>query len=123
MQLKSVVAGGGGLRPSQAVSVFLATLAASLCAVPPAVAQDAATEAKRLTKAEVESMVVGKKLQYVRASDGANVVWDLDRDGTAHYAPPKTMRNLTISGTYTVGDDGSLCFKWNQDKYVSMQDG
>ncbi len=82
-----------------------------------------AEEPIRLTKADVEAIAVGKKLQYVRASDGSTVTFDVKDNGTVFFSPPKTQRNLTISGNYVVGDDGSLCFKWNQDKYYPMQDG
>jgi hypothetical protein len=76
-----------------------------------------------LTKSEVEGIAVGKKLQYVRASDGTTVTFDVREGGKVWYSPPKTQRNITIGGAYTIGDDGKLCFKWEQDKYVSLQDG
>ena len=83
----------------------------------------AAQDAKALTKAEVEALVVGKKLQYTRVTDGSNVVFDIRDNGKVYYAPTRTSRNLSIQGAYTIGDEGALCFKWEADKYVSLQDG
>ena len=80
-------------------------------------------DAKPLTKAEVEGLVVGKKLQYTRVTDGSNVVFDIRDNGKVYYAPQRTSRNLSIQGAYTIGDEGTLCFKWEADKYVSLQDG
>jgi Protein of unknown function (DUF995) len=97
---------------------FLAKVA--LCAAASAaIAQDVLP----LTKPEVEALAVGKKFQYVRASDGSTVTFDVRDDGRAYYSPTRTSRNLTIQGAYTIGDDGTLCFKWDADKYVSLQDG
>ncbi len=47
-------------------------LAAALCIASFAVAQ----EARQPTKAEVESLVVGKKIQYVSTTTGATIGWD-----------------------------------------------
>ena len=97
-----------------------AVLAVSLVAVTSAFAD----EPTRLAKSDVETLVVGKKVRFTRASDGATVLWDVRGDGVAYLSPPNTQRNLTISGSYTLGDDGSLCFKWNNtDKYVNTTDG
>lgn len=94
-------------------------LAAGTMGASAALAQDV----KPLTKAEVEEIAVGKKLEYVRTADGANVVFDIRSDGKAYYSPPRTQRNLSIQGAYTISDEGTLCFKWQADKYVTMQDG
>ena len=96
-----------------------AVLAVSLVATTSALAD----EPTRLTKSEVEGIVVGKKVQYVRASDGSTTVWDVKSDGVVYFNPPRTRRNINISGAYTISDDGALCFKWNQDKEYPMQDG
>ena len=93
-------------------------LAIGVAAAPHASAQDA----KALTKAEVEALVVGKKLQYTRV-DGSNVTFDTRDNGKAYYSPQRTTRNLVIQGAYTISDEGALCFKWEADKYVAMQDG
>jgi hypothetical protein len=77
-----------------------------------------------LTKAEVEAIAVNKKLTYIRASDGKQVVFDVRDGGKAYFNPPLTSRNITISGSYEIADDGSLCFKWQTtDRYVNVPDG
>jgi hypothetical protein len=77
-----------------------------------------------LTKAEVEAIAVNKNLTYIRASDGKKVVFDIRDGGKAYYNPPLTSRNITISGSYEIADDGSLCLKWQTtDRYVNVPDG
>jgi hypothetical protein len=105
------------LTTPQRVGAVLLVIAS--IAVPCASAQ----ESRLLTKSEVEGIAVGKKLSYVRATDGATVVFDVREGGKVYYSPARTQRNLSIGGTYTIGDDGSLCFKWEADKYVTMKDG
>lgn len=76
----------------------------------------------RLARSEVETMVVGKPVKFVRASDQTEVTWETRSDGQIYYSPPRTQRHITISGTYTIDEDGALCTKWNADKYVTMTD-
>lgn len=75
------------------------------------------------TQAEVQSLVVGKTLKYTRGSDGRTIVFDIRSGGKVYYSPPLIQRNISIQGTWTIGDDGGLCFKWESDKYVNLQDG
>jgi hypothetical protein len=75
-----------------------------------------------LGKGEVVSLVVGKKVAYVRKRDGAKQAWDFKDGGTVYFTTSTTNRNTPFSGTYTLGDDGAVCFKWNQDKFLTMQD-
>ncbi|MEO8936061.1 MAG: DUF995 domain-containing protein [Burkholderiaceae bacterium] len=96
-----------------------------LCAVLLSIGSFAASaeDSRLLTKAEVEGIVVGKNLRYVRATDGTTVTFDVRDGGKVYYAPQRTQRNLSIQGAWTISDDGALCFKWHSDQYVTMQDG
>ena len=76
-----------------------------------------------LTKAEAAPLVVDKKLAYVRKRDGARQAYDFKGDGTVYFTTSTTARNTSFYGTYALGDDGAVCFKWNPDKYLVMQDG
>ena len=83
-----------------------------------------AQDATKLTKADVESLVVDKKVQYTSAATGSPIVWDIKSNGSAFWQAPKARQLVIIAGTYTIGDDGSLCFVWrNSDRYVVLQDG
>jgi|GEM_PF-3659299 len=82
-----------------------------------------ADDAVRYTKAETDALVANKKIEWVRARDDAKITWAFKDDGTVYFTTSKTTRNIPISGTYNVTDRGSICFKWNQDKFVAMQDG
>ena len=82
----------------------------------------AAQDPGRLPKDAVETLVVGKEVRYTRASDGSVVTWDVRKDGSIWFTP-KTQRAITIGGEYKVEDDGGLCIKWRDDKYVRMTDG
>ena len=106
-------------RASHVRQICVAVLATTLCIASSAVAE----EAKQLTKAEVESLVVGKKIQYLSASTGATIGWDSKSDGSVYFSTTQTRRNTQIRGTYTIEDDGSLCHKWGDDKYLHLQDG
>ena len=81
-----------------------------------------AEDAVRLAKAEVEAMTAGKEVKFTRA-DGNTVTWDFRKDGSVWYAPRNAQRAITIGGTYTIDDDGGICLKWREDKYVRLQDG
>jgi hypothetical protein len=96
-----------------------AAFAACLTLVGAAYADDAV----RYSKAETEALVVGKKVEWVRARDGAKITYAFKDGGDVFYTTTATTRNIPISGTYNITDRGSVCFKWNQDKYVAMQDG
>ena len=76
-----------------------------------------------LPRADVAPLVVDKKLAYVRKRDGARQAYDFKGDGTVYFTTSTTTRNTAFSGTYVLGDDGAVCFKWNPDKYLVMQDG
>ena len=83
-----------------------------------------AQDATKLAKADVESLVVGKKVQYVSATTGSTNVWDIKSNGSAFFQSPQARYAPVIAGTYTIEDDGSLCFVWrNSDRYVVLQDG
>ena len=81
-----------------------------------------AQESGRLSKEAVEALVVGKEVRFTRASDGNVIEWDVRKDGSIWFTP-KTRRSITIGGEYKVEDDGGLCVKWREDKYVPMIDG
>lgn len=59
-----------------------------------------------LQKAELESMIPGKKWTYVRA-DGAKIFWDL-RGGGNLFANNRTS-GRGDSGTWSVNNQGHLC--------------
>ena len=80
-------------------------------------------QATPLTKAEVETMTGDNKVEYVRASDQATIAWAFKKDGAVFYTTTNTRRNIPIHGTYTISDNGAVCFKWDQDKYLTMTDG
>ncbi len=82
----------------------------------------AAQDASRLGKTEVEALTADKELKYERA-DGSTVAWDFRKDGSVYYTPRNAKRAVVIGGTYAVDDDGALCLKWREDKYVTMTDG
>jgi hypothetical protein len=83
-----------------------------------ACAQDAGA---RLSKSEVESIAVNKKLAYVRDSDQKKIEYDIRDGGTAYYAmTTQAGRNLSIRGSYEVSDSGTLCFKWQQDRFFTL---
>ncbi len=82
-----------------------------------------ADESTRFTKAETEALAVGKRVWYLRARDNSKISWDFKSDGTVYYASPNTRRNIQLPGTYTVSERGSVCFKWQEDKQIVMQDG
>ena len=92
--------------------------AALLAALGVAIAADAP-----LGKADVEAMITGKKVSYVRKRDGTPMAYDFRSGGDVYYTTSNTVRNAGFGGTYTVEDDGAVCFKWRQDKYMNMQDG
>lgn len=76
-----------------------------------------------LAKADVEPLVTGKLVRYVRKRDGARVGWDFRSGGDVYYTTSATQRNVNIAGTYRVTDDGAVCFKWTADKYLTLPDG
>ena len=76
------------------------------------------------TKAEVETLTVGKTLKYVRASDKETMAYDVRDGGSAFHTAANLTRPVTVKGQWTINDDGGLCFKWdNTDKYVTLRDG
>jgi hypothetical protein len=97
---------------------FVARATALVFSVP-AIAQDA----QRLPKADVETLVTGKKIEYLRSTDSATIGWDFRSGGDVFYTTSRTQRNIAISGKYTIEDDGAVCFKWNQDKNFNVPDG
>ena len=100
----------------------LVTMAVLLAAASSAITVHA-QESAMLSKPDVDKIVATKRLAFVRDSDQKKIEYDL-RDGHAFYSlTTQGGRNLTISGTYEVGDDGKLCFKWNPDRYVNLPDG
>lgn len=82
-----------------------------------------ADDAVRYTKAETDAFVSGKRIEWVRARDGAKIAYAFKDNGNVFFTTTNTTRNIPISGTYEVTEHGSVCFKWNADKYVAMQDG
>ena len=44
------------------------------------------------------------------------------RPAPGHGGPCIIVRTF-IQGSYTITDEGRLCFQWESDKYVTMQDG
>lgn len=87
------------------------------------VATAMAQEPTRIAKSEVEVMVVGKKVWYLRSRDNSKIAWDFKADGTVYYATPNSRRNVLVPGTYTIDDRGRVCFKWGEVKDFVMQDG
>ena len=68
-------------------------------------------------------MTAGKEVKFTRATDGNTITWDSRKDGNVWFTPRNTQRSITVGGTYTIDDDGGLCLKWREDKYVRLQDG
>ncbi len=105
--------------PSHVRQIRVALLATALSVASPVIAQ----EATRLAKADVESLVVGKKLQYLSATSGETITWDSKNDGAVYFNTTQSKGNRSVRGTYTIEDDGSMCHKWSDDKYLHLQDG
>lgn len=86
-------------------------------------AQATWAEPTSLTKEEAEALITGKRVEYTRAADGSTTTWVFSSGGNVFYATSKSQRNIQIHGTYVLNDDGSVCFKWDADKYIAMTDG
>jgi hypothetical protein len=76
-----------------------------------------------LPKAEVTPLVVGKTINYIRKRDNARQSYEFQKDDTVYFKTSTTLRNMAVSGSYVVEDDGRVCFKWNHDKFIPMTDG
>jgi hypothetical protein len=100
-------------------NISTSTIVACLTLVGVAFADDTV----RYSKAETDALVVGKKVEWVRVRDGAKLTYTFKDGGDVFFTTSNTVRNIPISGTYNVTDRGSVCFKWNQDKFLAMQDG
>ncbi len=100
-------------------TLIVAVAACAGWSVSVAVAQE---RAPLYPKADVDAIVATKKLAYVRDSDQKKIEYEL-RDGRSFYSLATSGgRNLTLSGSYEVTDDGHLCFKWQPDRYVTLPD-
>ena len=98
----------------------MAAFAACLALVGVAHADDAV----RYSKAETESLVVGKKVEWVRARDDAKITYMFkESGGDVFLTTTSSRRNVPVSGTYTITDSGSVCFKWKESQMIPMQDG
>jgi hypothetical protein len=104
----------------RAIRALAPAFALALATLSIAVAQ----ENTLLTKAEVETLTVGKMMKYVRASDNETMAYDVRDGGLAFHTSTNLRRAVNVKGQWTIGDDGALCFKWeNTDRYVTVRDG
>lgn len=107
------------MKNDRTTGVVAFAIAAALAFAIPAIGQDA----QRLAKPDVEALVTGKKIEYLRTADGATIGWDFRSGGDVYYTTSRTMRNIAVSGKYTIEDDGAVCFKWNPDSQFTIPDG
>ena len=99
-------------------------IAAAALAAATAVGHVAAQElSPPLSKAEVTPVVVGKNVGYIRKRDNARQFYDFQTDDNVFFRTSTTTRNIAVSGTYKIEDDGSVCFTWHHDKFIPMTDG
>ncbi len=75
-----------------------------------------------LAKPEVESLITGKRVEYDR-TDSSTTTWAFEGDGRVYYQTSKALRVAPVRGSYTIGDDGSVCFKWEPDRYLTIPEG
>jgi hypothetical protein len=76
----------------------------------------------QLGKRDVATLIVDKKISYIRKSDGARQTWDFKGNGTVYWTTAARTRNNSLGGTYDLGDDGVVCFKWKSDRYITLPD-
>ena len=98
--------------------IFLASIACLLAA------ETGAQElSPPLRKSEVEELITGKAIHYLRKRDGATIGWNFRSGDDVFYTNSTTTRNIPLAGSYRVTDGGAVCFKWNRDKYLIVEDG
>lgn len=59
-----------------------------------------------VSASELQSTVVGKKVEHLRLSDKRTFIWDV-RPGGALY-----IQNSSLKGKWNLTDDGQFCIKW-----------
>jgi len=70
----------------------------------------AAPPSKMLGKADAGALVSGKTLVIRRVSDGAEIVWELRKDGVLFGQNRSTFS--TDTGSWEINDRGAVCTKW-----------
>lgn len=66
-----------------------------------------------LTKADLETTLVGKAHTFKHVSSGSLVKWDIREGGRIYYNNfSRSNTGGNGSGTWELKDDGSLCIRW-----------
>ncbi|HWL30424.1 MAG TPA: hypothetical protein VNQ97_16120 [Burkholderiaceae bacterium] len=59
-----------------------------------------------ISATELQSTVVGKKVEHLRLSDKRTFIWDVRPSGTLF------IQNTSLKGKWNITDKGEFCIKW-----------
>jgi hypothetical protein len=70
-----------------------------------------------VSKDELQKLVSGKSVRWIRAQDGASMVWAISADQSFNTTSlrPGARGGGRDSGTWEMKDDGGLCLKWKSE--------